>query len=126
MALSPEQAMILERLNTEFTKEKVEYELRRRSVQKRIQMVSRWAMITRKMKKEEPSYDILTDFTDLICYERALPRNVLLSTDYITNVVLLLPSNKGGEAERSAWALRTLMYCANFIWGDEDTFLAIS
>ena len=100
-------------------------ELHRRSVQPRIQLVSRWAMITRKMKKEEPSRDIPTDFTDLIKSIRAWPRGVLLSTDFISNVVLLLSSNKGGEAERSAWALRTLMYCAKFIWGDEDTFKAI-
>jgi len=108
MAITSEQAIILERLNTEFTKEKVAYELRRRSVQSRVKMVSRWAMITRKMKKEEPSYDVLNDFTDFIRYVWELPRNVLLSTDYITNVVLLLSSSKGREAERAAWALGSI------------------
>ena len=114
MAITPEQAIILERLNTDFTKEKVAYEVHRRAVQSRIQLVSRWAMITRKMKKEEPSYDILNDFTDLICYERALPRNVLLSTDYITNVVLLLSSSKGREAEMAAGALYNIALSDNF------------
>jgi hypothetical protein len=108
MALSPEQAMILERLKTEFTKEKVAYELHRRSVQPRIQLISRWAMITRKMKKQEPSHDVPYDFTDLVKCVRVLPRNVLLSTDYIPNVVLLLSSSKGAEAEKAAWALRSI------------------
>ena len=103
--LTSKQAMILERLDTEFTKEKVEYELNRRAIQSRIQLVSRWAMISRKMKKEEPSYDVLTDFTDFIRYIWELPRNVLLSTDYLSNIVLLLSSSKGQEAERAAAAL---------------------
>jgi hypothetical protein len=105
MPIYPHHLPLIERLNTEFTKEKVAMELHRRAVQSRIQLVSRWAMITRKMKKEEPSYDVLYDFTDIIRYKWSLPANVLLSTDYIPNVVLLLSSSKGTEAK---WAARAL------------------
>ena len=110
--LTSNQAMYLERLKTGFTKEKIIAEFLRRAIQSRIQLVSRWAMITRKMKKEEPSYDVLTDFTDLICYVNLLPRNVLLSTDYLSNVVLLLSSTHSTEAEQAATALWSIA------WGD--------
>jgi hypothetical protein len=103
------EAMLQERLNTEFTKEKVAYELSRRSVQSRIQLVSKWAMIVRKMKKQEPKHDSLNDFTSLIKYTKALPSDVLLSTDYISNYVLLLSSSNGREAEVAAGALRDIM-----------------
>ena len=125
MALTPAQVILLERIKTEFTKEKVTAELHRRSVQPRIQLISRWAMITRKMKKEEPSNDVPDNFTDLIKYVRALPVDVLLTTDYLSNVISLLSSNKGDEAERSAWALRTCIYCAKSIWGDDEQFKSI-
>ena len=105
MALTPAQATLLERIKTEFTKEKVTTELHRRSVQSRIKLVSRWAMISRNMKKEEVSKDIPVDFTDIIRYALHLPANVLLSTDYIPSVVLLLSPSKSAEAE---WAARAL------------------
>lgn len=104
MALTPEQAMILERLNTEFTKEKVAYELHRRELSER---VSRWAMITRKMNKE-PSHDSPTDFTELIGYVKRLPLQNVSSTEYLSNIVLLLSSSKSAEAKRAADALGSI------------------
>jgi hypothetical protein len=82
-------------------------------------------MITRKMKKQEPSQDVPTDFTYLIKYVTALPVDVLLTTDYLSNVISLLSSSKGEEAERSAWALRTFIYCAKTIWGNDEQYKAI-
>jgi hypothetical protein len=93
--------MILERLNTEFTKEKVAYELHRRELSER---VSRWAMITRKMNKE-PSHDSPTDFTELIGYVERLPLQIVSSTEYLSNIVLLLSSRKGREVEEAVGAL---------------------
>ena len=101
MPIYPEHLPLIERLKTEFTKEKVDMELHRRSVQPRIQMVSRWAMITRKMKKEEPSHDVLTDFTELIysCLRGFSPYNEhwYIVDDAIPNLILLLSSTIDSE-----------------------------
>ena len=120
MALTPAQAMFLERLNTEFTKEKVIAELHRRSVQPRIQMVSRWAMITRKMKHVEPQHDVPQDFTPLIEKLCKFLRIVELLPDCLSNVVLLLSSTHGKEAEMAAKVLW------NVAWGAEYKAACVS
>jgi hypothetical protein len=64
-------------------------------------MVSRWAMITRKMKREEPSHDVPTDFTKLIdsCLHGFSPYNEhwYIVEDAIPNLILLLSSTIDSE-----------------------------
>ena len=96
MALTPAQATLLERVKTEFTKEKVSAELHRRELN---EQVSRWAMITRKMKNK-PSHDVLHDFTELMIDLRENAGfRITSSTDNIINYVLLLSSRKRREVE---------------------------
>ena len=64
-------------------------------------------MITRKMKKE-PSHDVQTDFTKLIGYVERLPLQNVSSTEYLSNIVLLLSSRKGREAAKAAGALGSI------------------
>ena len=101
MPIYPHHIPLIERLKTEFTREKVTAELHRRTVQPRIQLVSRWAMITRKMKREEPSHDVLTDFTELIhsCLHGFSPYNEhwYIVEDAIPNLILLLSSTIDSE-----------------------------
>lgn len=98
MPIYPHHIPLIERLKTEFTKEKVAAELYRRELSKR---VSRWAMITRKMKREEPSHDVLTDFTELIysCLHGFSPYNEhwYIVEDAIPNLILLLSSTIESE-----------------------------
>ena len=101
MPIYPYHLPLIERLRTEFTREKVTAELHRRSVQPRIKMVSRWAMITRKMKKQEPPHDIPTDFTELIyscLYGFGLyNEHWYIVEDVIPNLIRLLSSSIDSE-----------------------------
>ena len=98
MPIYPHHIPLIERLKTEFTKEKVAAELYRRELSER---VSRWAMITRKMKREEPSHDVLTDFTELIysCLHGFNPydEHWYIVEDAIPNLILLLSSSIDSE-----------------------------
>ena len=89
---------------TEFTKEKVAAELYRRELSER---VARWAMITRKMKKQEPSGDAITDYSDSlteIYYQKGIDYSSLLP-----GLIMLLSSKKEAEIRNSTLLLRTAM-----------------
>ena len=89
---------------TEFTKEKVAAELYRRELSVR---VSRWAMITRKMKKQEPSGDAITDYSDFLI-ENYYQGGIECSSA-LPGLIMLLSSKKEAEVRTSTVLLRTVM-----------------
>jgi hypothetical protein len=96
--------MAMKFFQTEFTKEKVAAELYRRELSER---VARWAMITRKMKKQEPSGDAVTDYSDFlteIYYQKGINYPSLLP-----GLIMLLSSKKEAEIRNSTLLLRTVM-----------------
>lgn len=88
--MTSERETAMELFYTEFTKEKVATELYRRDLSDR---VSRWAMITRKMKKQEPSGCAVINYTTFL-RENDSNRTFRYSTALPGLIALLCSRNK--------------------------------
>jgi len=104
MAMNSKQETAMTLFQTEFTKEKVAAELYRRELSER---VARWAMISRNMKKQEPSGDAITDYSDFlidIYYQKGIQYSSALP-----GLIMLLSSKKEAEIRTSTALLRTVV-----------------